>query len=124
MRVWMLPAILCAAILSVVFTLPIFWQWDYRARLLRAVPLGSTHEQYNAALSGDKLGPGDLRTDITFSRPLNFHGFVYTIFSEPYWDIRGRLAGYNISARLSLRGHEFWLVQPDPELDSGDFLVK
>ncbi len=115
MRLWNLPAILGLAILLLVVALPVFWQWDYQVRLLRAVPVGSTREQYKKALLAGDLGPGFLRPTMTYARPINFHGVVYTIFAYPRWDASAHLLGYGLSIELSWPGHSKWWHRPSVE---------
>jgi hypothetical protein len=113
MRSWILPTILGLTILLLVIALPIFWQWSYQARLLHAVPLGSTTTQYDAATLAGRLGPIKPWAGTPFWRPLNFDGVVYTIFAVPRWNSSGRLIGFSISAELAVRSHTWWPVPPD-----------
>ena len=119
MRSWILPAIVGLALLLLIIALPLFWQWNYQARLLHAVGIGATREEYMKALAAGDLGPGFLRPTMTYSRPINFHGVVYTIFAFPRWDASGRLKGYGLFTELSCRGYSRWWYRPSTrELDS------
>ena len=119
MRSWILPSILGVAILLLIFAIPFFWQWNYQARLLHAVGIGATREEYKKALATGTLGPGFLRPAMTYSRPINFHGMVYTIWAFPRWNLSGRLIGYGMYTELACRGYTKWWNRPDSrELDA------
>ena len=94
---------------------PLIWQWGYQDRLTRVVRIGSTRDEYRMALQRGRLGDGMIRPAYTFWRPLQFHGFVYTIFAYPEWDLSGHLSGYGLYPKISVRGHAFWLVRKGPD---------
>ena len=103
---------ICLILLSLFIGTPVFWQWSYRERLIHAVRIGSTRDDYMKALLHDQLGQGIPRPGFTFWRPFQSHGFVYTIVAYPEWDSSGHLAGYGLYPKISLRGHAYYLVHP------------
>jgi len=92
---------------------PFFLQWGYRTRLLHTVGIGSTRAEYINTLLAGKLGQGIPHPGYTFWRPIQFHGFIYTIDAFPTWDDTGHLSGYHLYSRVSLRGHVYYLSHPE-----------
>src|ERR1700744_5531439 len=101
MRLFKIVALLALALVATAIAVPAYWQWSYRARLLHAMPTGSSREDYSKALWAGHLGSNIPRLGYTFSRPLQFHGIVYTIYALPQWGPDERLIDYRMCPGLS-----------------------
>jgi len=114
MKRWLVIGI-CLVVVSFAVLTPVYRQWSYRERLMNSVPIGSTRDAYLKAMLADKLGQGIPRPGYTFWRPIQFHGFIYTIVALPSWDTGGHLVNYDLYPRISMRGHVYFLSQPPPQ---------
>jgi hypothetical protein len=83
-----------ALLLFIVIMTPNALLESYRARLVAAVPIGSTPIAYQEARAGDKLGFCISEVpELTFWQQLDFQGCSYTIMAYPEWDAFKRLKG-------------------------------